>query len=332
MKRNRQDSSDLNISFLDVICCGFGAIVLLLIIAKTVQPIPLEESDINLNGQVADLQTKLFDIRGKTITFNRELNAKHEQLSLELERIAILRTELANLESRYALASKNTSSEDKLLQQLEIALQSLSQEIAEFTIHDNNLIGGIPVDSEYVIFVIDTSGSMFSYAWPRVMQEMENILSIYPNIKGVQVLNDMGDYMFPAFRGRWIPDSESRRDAIIARLKNWNAFSNSSPVEGIQKAIGTFYEADKKISIYVFGDDLLPNHSINEVANTIDRLNRKGISKEPLVRIHAVGFPVIFQAAGPQYHATANRFAALMREVTHRNGGTFVGLQDYRQE
>ena len=29
----------------------------------------------------------------------------------------------------------------------------------------DNLVGGIPVDSEYIIFVIDTSGSMQTYAW-----------------------------------------------------------------------------------------------------------------------------------------------------------------------
>ena len=26
-------------------------------------------------------------------------------------------------------------------------------------------VGGIPVDSEYIIFIIDTSGSMKNYAW-----------------------------------------------------------------------------------------------------------------------------------------------------------------------
>ena len=42
----------------------------------------------------------------------------------------------------------------------------------------NQLIGGIPVDSEYIIFIIDTSGSMFSYAWERMLQEMEATLDI----------------------------------------------------------------------------------------------------------------------------------------------------------
>ena len=59
----------------------------------------------------------------------------------------------------------------------------------------NQLIGGIPVDSS-IIFIIDTSGSMFSYAWQRMLGEMDATLNIYPNVKGIQVMNDMGNYLF----------------------------------------------------------------------------------------------------------------------------------------
>ncbi|GAG30524.1 unnamed protein product, partial [marine sediment metagenome] len=51
-------------------------------------------------------------------------------------------------------------------------------------------IGGIPVDSEYIIFIIDTSGSMHNYAWSMVRKKMEEILEIYPKVKGIQVMNN----------------------------------------------------------------------------------------------------------------------------------------------
>lgn len=333
MKRFRRDTAELNISFLDVICCGFGAIVLLLIIAKTVEPVVLETTAVNLDGQVKDLQQQLFEIRGETQVFNRDMNAKREQLSREMQRIAILKTELAQLEAREAKVARTTAADSTYQGELQLALQSLTEEMQRLLAgmnRKNDLIGGIPVDSEYIIFIIDTSGSMFENAWGRVTEELVNILDIYPEVKGIQVLNDMGEYMFPTFRNRWIPDTPGRRQAIVERLQNWNAFSNSSPVEGIQMAIRTFYDPGKKISLYVFGDDLMPENSITEVADTIDRINRRGLSNERLVRIHAVGFPVIFQLAAPHQQHSANRFAALMREVTKRNGGTFVGLNDYR--
>ena len=34
---------------------------------------------------------------------------------------------------------------------------------------DDDTIAGIPVDSEYVIFIIDTSGSMRGFAWPLLL-------------------------------------------------------------------------------------------------------------------------------------------------------------------
>ena len=104
-----------------------------------------------------------------------------------------------------------TNSNDVVTGQLAIARQELSDEMKRLLGSQyqskNNLIGGIPVDSEYIIFVIDTSGSMFSYAWERVLQEVEATLSIYPEVKGIQVMNDMGNYMFSRYRGQWIPDT-----------------------------------------------------------------------------------------------------------------------------
>lgn len=334
MKRNRRQTDEFNVSFLDVVCCGFGAIVLLLMITKTVPTAVLEESDSQSKALVADLQRQLFDIRGETVIFNRDLNAKHEQLDAETKRIAILRGKLVELESRYASLARQASSKDNEFGKLASATQTLSAEMQRLLGNrferKNNIIGGIPVDSEYIIFIIDTSGSMFNYAWPRMMDELISVLDIYPQVKGIQILNDMGGYMYTSYRDDWIPDTPARRKAIISRLRTWNPFSNSSPVEGIQKAVRTFYSPDKLVSIYVFGDDFTGN-SITQVVNVVDNLNHNEQNKQPRVRIHAVGFPVQFDPRSVN-RAGVYRYAALMRELTYRNGGTFVGLNDYRRQ
>jgi hypothetical protein len=328
----RRATQDFGLSFLDVICCGFGAIILLLMITKTVQPQIIEASAINLDGMIKALQEQLFEIKGETSILNRDLNAKHEQLSKFQERIAILRGQLASVKSRHESLNLQVDSNDIITEKLAIARQALSEEMkrllgAEYQ-SKNNLIGGIPVDSEYIIFIIDTSGSMFSYSWERMLQELEATLSVYPEVKGIQILNDMGKYMFSRYRGKWIPDTPGRRKAILQTLRNWNVFSNSSPVEGITQAIRTFQDPDKKISIYVFGDEFT-GESIARVVDTVDRLNPVDAEGNRPVRIHAVGFPVQFIRA-PHLQTTGIRFATLMRELTYRNGGAFVGLNDYR--
>jgi hypothetical protein len=332
MARRRHGIEEFSLSFLDVICCGFGAIILLLMITKTVQPQIIEASAVSLEGRIAALQEQLFKLRGDTHILNRDLNAKHEQLSEHEQRIAILRGRLASVQSQHETINIQANSNDIVTSQLAIAQQQLSDEMKRLLgmqyQSKNKLIGGIPVDSEYIIFVIDTSGSMFSYSWDRMMREFEATLSIYPEVKGIQVMNDMGQYMFSRYRGKWIPDTPGRRKVIMDRLRTWNVFSNSSPVEGITQAIRTFYSPDKKISVYVFGDEFTGD-SIQQVVKTIDRINRVDAEGNRLVRIHAVGFPVQF-ARQRHLQTTGIRFATLMRELTHRNGGTFVGLNDYR--
>lgn len=322
-KRKRSGVSEINLSFLDVISCGFGAIVLLLIIAKSAVG-SLETVDTEKTAQVAELEDALHRLRGETVTLNRNLRTVEEQISSEQQRLARLQDELASLRRQQAATAQVDDTE---IAKLERALQSLTDEMQRLLAQrrpENQLIGGIPVDSEYIIFVIDTSGSMSNYVWSRVRREMINILDIYPQVKGVQIMSDMGTYMFPSYANRWIPDTPGRRQVIISRLPSWTPFSNSSPVEGLNAAIRSFYAPDRNISVFVFGDDFTGS-SISRVVQTIDNLNQERNTGDRLVRIHAVGFPVHFLVQGGNL-VTAGRFATLMRELSYRNGGTFVGL------
>jgi hypothetical protein len=330
-RRGRRLPPEGSLSFLDVICCGFGSIILLLMITKTVEPRIIEASTVNLEGKLAQLQEQLFEIRGETTILNRDLNAKQEQLSEYEERIAILRGQLASVKSRHDSLQVDTSTDAAIAGQLAMAKQQLTEEMKRLLgtqyQSKNQLIGGIPVDSEYIIFIIDTSGSM-QYAWPRVVQEVENVLSIYPRVKGFQVMNGVGTYMFASYRGRWIKDSPKIRAQVMANLRNWNVFDPSNPEKGIVEAIRTFYEPGKRISIYVFGDDFMGG-STERLVRYVERINKVDAKGNRLVRIHGVGFPQTYLAA-QQVTPSAIAFANLMRQLTWRNGGTFVGLNDYR--
>ncbi|NNF51343.1 MAG: VWA domain-containing protein [Gammaproteobacteria bacterium] len=333
--RQRREIEGMSLSFLDTIACGFGAIILLLVITKVFEPVVLEESATHLEGLVAQLREELFDIRGEVTTLNRELISKEEQLSDEKERLARLQGELSRIRGRFAASSDESAINNTLRDQLASARQSMTEEMRRLLSDyrrpvEDTTVGGIPVDSEYVIFIIDTSGSMYNYAWDLAVEKVSEVLEVYPSVKGIQVLNDMGNYMFSQYTGKWIPDSPARRKAIVDRLKDWNAFSNSSPVEGIQRAISTYYSPDKKISIYVFGDEFT-GRSIQDVVDTVDKINRAGPGGERLVRIHGIGFPVLFKVGNfNRVGITGVRFATLMRILCERNGGTFVGLQDIR--
>jgi hypothetical protein len=324
MRKNR-DTDAFNMSFLDVICCGFGAVILLLVVSKIYEPVTIEQSKIELEALLLVLQQEIFDIRGESVNLDRNLDSLETELATEDQLLATLRSELSMLQGKFEPIGDEASLAEK--GELLAARQSLSKDMQKLLrdyrqSEDDTTVGGISVDSEYIIFVIDTSGSMFQGPWRLVLQMVSETLQVYPEIKGIQVLNDEGRYMFSSYAGRWIPDSPSSRRNIIKRLASWNPYSDSSPVEGITEAINTFYEPGRKVSVFVFGDDY-PRGSVESVARYVDAINQANQEGERLMRIHAVGFPTQFvRGTSPN----ALRFAHLMRTLCERNGGSYVGL------
>lgn len=325
--KKRREGNELSLAFLDVICCGFGAIILLLMITKISLPEILEVSLEEIAAMIAKRQDEIEKIIGETEELDRTRIETETNLEQELIRLTELQEELLELTSRHESVLNLTVKQESQRADLTRAQQSLTEEMirllgAGFE-RRNNTIGGIAVDSEYIIFVIDTSGSMQTFAWHAVVKKLQEVLDIYPVVKGMQVMNDMGDYMFPQFRGEWLEDTSLRRRQIMQRLRTWRIQSNSSPVEGIEEAINTYYDPNKKVSIYVFGDDF-QGDSVEHVVDRVDLVNRKDMEGDCRMRIHGVGFPVYMDATRMQWQTL--QYTLLMRQLTVRNCGTFVGL------
>jgi hypothetical protein len=330
MRRRRRELEIWSMSFLDCICCGFGAMILLLVISKVDAPKRLEESRTDLRGLITRLEQELYDIVGETELVEREHTTTVDDLQLDQSQIDRLQRELVRIRAEMLEEKDDAEFSTELAGRLALAKQSLTEEMRRLLVDykpppREYKVGGVPVDSEYIIFLIDTSGSMQSAMWDRVQQQLRETLEVYPTVKGIQVLNDEGEYMFKSYRGEWIPDTPSRRQTILDTLKGWQPFSNSNPREGILEAIDTFYDPDKKISLHVYSDDFASGTgSINSVVREVDRRNHSNATGQRLVRIHAVAFPALYVLAGDLYSAAD--FATLMRVLCQRNGGTFVAL------
>src|SRR3954465_2722745 len=258
-RRQRRETEIFSISFLDCITCGLGSVVLLLVLSNIRTP-SIEQSDEDRKHQLLKLQDELIEIAGETDILNRDLTEKERQLSEEKLRIARLQGDLSDIRGKYKASKQEADVANQLEGRLASAQQTLTDEMKRllgkgFHRKKDDAIGGIPVDSEYVVFIIDTSGSMQNYEWSQMQRRLEETLNIYPKLKGFQVMSDQGTYMFPGYRGKWITDSPEQRKLVMDRIRNWAPFSASSPVVGIEEAIRTYRSTDKKISLYVFGDE-----------------------------------------------------------------------------
>ena len=101
MRDRSADTEGFSLSFLDVICCGFGAIILLLVLTKIGEPRALERVVEDLDGLVARLQLELEEIRGESRILERELVGRTEQLSEQREQVARLRGDLSDIRGEF---------------------------------------------------------------------------------------------------------------------------------------------------------------------------------------------------------------------------------------
>ncbi len=291
------------------------------------QPFELEKSRANLDGQVRNLQAQLNEIRGETYELNRDLTSRVAALARERDKLARLSGDLTHIQGQYSASRKDASVTNIVEGELVSAYQTLTAEMQRLlreraTRAPTDAIGGIPIDSEYVIFIIDTSSSMTSNHWDVNLAIVDEILGLYPHVLGLQILNDQGKYLFSGTRGKWLTDTPQQRQEIRSRARQWRAFSQSNPVPGMEEALRSYWAADKRISVFVLGDEFTGD-SIQAALDSIGTLNKPDRNGRRPVRIHAIGFP----EAPDMAPFTNIRFSALMRLICEQNNGTFVGMK-----
>ncbi|MXZ81480.1 MAG: VWA domain-containing protein [Gammaproteobacteria bacterium] len=310
----RSRDSFASTSFLDIIACGFGAIVLLVLLSKD------------------DPEPSVHDASAATEQLNSlvEARAKHDEA---MSRIREIREEIAKQEFRIEVSSE-------VIEQAGDDLGDIDREIGEHRSRVAALkesvdkagrtkppapapeienVGGIPVDRKYIIFVVDTSGSM-QLIWPRVLEQVDSLMDVHPRMEGFQVMNDSGIHLISAYARKWIPDSPSRRASILRAMQGWIEMSGSDPVPGIKVALRFYSRYRKDLSIYVLGDEFSGN-SYDAALDEIAELNTDPLTKEIQARIHGIGF---YNPLSP----VNDRYSILMREVARLNGGAFVAVAE----
>lgn len=332
----RRTAQTFSLSFLDCICCGFGAIILIFVL--TIGSREKEKLEVLQDiqralaarlAELTELQTKKEDIeKEQRQVSNRVVEARKTQADVlamvdELERqLQRERTGLQALlveadELKKQVAARQKKPEVKLL-----------PEVKPTPV-------GLPVDNNYIAVVIDTSGSMrdpnHGGLWPIVIRKVDELLDSYPELKGLQLIDGDGRFIMGR-RGQgtdaWIPDSREVRDQIKRYLRRYDQDSISNPVPGIYNAIRFLYDRenpDMKMAIYVFGDEFI--EVADPVIRRLDELNPADENGNRKVVINAIGFPTTIRYTFSMGN-TGLKFANLMRTITYQHGGAFIALQD----
>jgi hypothetical protein len=336
----RRSTQVFSLAFLDCICCGFGAVILIFVLSVDNKEKEKLQALLDVNRSLAEQVASLEKIR-----------ASKEDLERSNARVATLVTDarLRN-DSIHALIDeleKGLQREKRGQEALLVDIDDLKKEIAarqKKPEHDLVLPEvkpapvGLPVGNNYIAFIIDTSGSMrdpnHGGLWPIAIRTIETVLDVYPNVEGIQLLD--GDGRFVLGRGRgsgtagWLPDTRETRDSIKRILRRYEQDTVSNPVPGIYNAMRNLFDKDNekmRMGIFVFGDEFNSSDSADAVIRRLEELNPADENGNRRVTINAVGFPTTIRYQFSMGN-TGLRFANLMRTVTYLHGGAFIALQD----
>ena len=124
MRNRRRDIEIFSLSFLDVICCGFGAIILLFVLSKFAEPVIIEEVSEDLQAEILRLEEELHEIRGTTAVLNRELKGQKEQLSTVKIKLARLQGDLSDIRGQFAASDQHAEVQNIIDGKLASAMQA----------------------------------------------------------------------------------------------------------------------------------------------------------------------------------------------------------------
>jgi hypothetical protein len=333
----RRVPQSFSLSFLDCICCGFGAIILLFVLtigsrekekienlinlrrvlaAQLAQLAHLKSSQDDLDRSQKRVQSLVTEARKNNDTVHAMLDDLEQQLQNEKQGHEALLVDLDELKKEIAARQKKPELE-------------LLPEVKPSPV-------GLPVGSNYIAIIIDTSGSMrdpnHGGLWPIVIRKIDEVLDVYPQLLGLQLLDGDGRFILGRPRGTpsesWLPDSPELRDRIKRTLRRYDQDSISNPVPGIYNALRFLYDRenpDMRMGIYVFGDEFV--EVADPVIRRLDAMNPADENGERAVVINAIGFPTTIRYTFSMGN-TGLKFANLMRTVTYMHGGAFIALQD----
>lgn len=315
-----------SLSFLDCLCCGFGAILLLFLLSIGTGPHGVE-SEIDtptlrsLQAELAELEA---DVAEKAALLEAAINS--EQTSEERARIQSiiqeLESKLADLQQEYDSRQANLSTGQKAAAEAKRLLQSFE--------HEDLPPIGLPADASHVAFIIDTSGSMRNQMTGQLhygaIEQIRELLDSLPEVRSIQFIDTSGNYMLGGRAGYWLPDTPGLRQQALRQILRYPVSSDSDPTRGLRKSIGDLKPGlsdSDAMSLYVIGDDF--RGSTQSLLIHLDRLNPRNpaTGKRP-ISISAVGFPTLinpFQIGAPQGNT---RFANVMRDIAEAHDGVLI--------
>ncbi|MGD8415427.1 MAG: hypothetical protein PVH91_00070 [Pseudomonadales bacterium] len=319
----RRQTNVFSLSFLDVMSCGFGAVVLIFLIinhasqeeADTVNQDALSEIRLldyqvqNGERDLAELKEQLADLLARVSDSDQKLNSTKTQIDERTEDLAELENvSLARVESLEKLKSDVEAREKELKRLKAIEAEGEGSRIRSFTGEgDRQYLTGLKVGGKHILIAVDTSASMLdddivnvlrrrnmaderkikAPKWQRAVRTVEWLSSQLPLDTSFQIygFNESSEALLEPTQGEWIELGEGRElDDALTELKK-RIPANGTSLENLALAMSELEPPPD--NVYLIIDSLPTMGTRPPRGNTVSGRTRLNLFQDAVRKIPA---------------------------------------------
>ncbi|MDH4318860.1 MAG: VWA domain-containing protein [Desulfobulbaceae bacterium] len=252
MALRRRNLTPFNLAFLDIMCCGFGAVILLVLLVNADTVSTRHEQHADLRAEIMRLEHEvligekyLFEQQNSLTRTNEEITTIEGDSEIILTRLRDTEAELANLDKESAANKAHINqlqadlpAMEKSNKQLSRDLQAQAQQgdkVRQFVGEGNRqYLTGLKLGGKRILLLVDASASMLdrtivdvirrrilddrtkigSPKWQQARKTVEWLVANLPAEAQIQIytFNIQTDALLPESAGKWVAATD--RSAI----------------------------------------------------------------------------------------------------------------------
>ncbi|BET68920.1 hypothetical protein ASA1KI_38380 [Opitutales bacterium ASA1] len=174
VRKRRGGFEVFSVSFLDCICCGFGAMLLLFVLTIGKQADERSTIVARIQVMISQLEADISREEKETDAVHDRLRIRNERIDTERAKLETTKSNITSLEEQLALVLQQRSSLrdqlDRLLaREKEIPKEDVPAPIPIPNVQRRQYLTGFNFEGDYVVFMIEASGGMMAESIDQAM-------------------------------------------------------------------------------------------------------------------------------------------------------------------